>query len=240
MKFHYSRLLVLLALFLVASFLAFGCCGDCFQIGDESEPLPPYYDGTIYFPLHKDNVWRYRMNGDKYNLLQYMISDTLMWKNEVLYKFETISTSPPPIHSLLEHLAFMSSDTLHYTFYYDYLENPDLSKAAVLTIRILNPLRTGDSLSVPYYLGPANFGSYYWIISAANLKVETESDTFDNCLYLQYTYRAFGEIETHLLAEEYYAKDIGPVRIISHPYTLEPGDLGDTLNVYDLVDALLE
>ncbi|MFH0882838.1 MAG: hypothetical protein V2A56_07615 [bacterium] len=172
------------------------------------------------------------------------IADTLIWRSDTLYQFNTslYGVDERPEFSRFSGLFRTSSDTLLWTTraYLDYIINPLQSPYA--NYRLLNPLRVGDTLSFVFdtvYGHEPNWGNYNWVIMDANSTVVTGYGTFTKCLHLQYWLHYFMDGNDYLLAEEYYAPDTGLVHFIEHPYSYAPGDLGDIVVTYDLHDLQL-
>ena len=46
--------------------------------------------------------------------------------------------------------------------------------------------------------------------------------------------------ETHVLAEEFYSLDKGLVQLKEYSFDVSPGDLGDSVITYDLIEMWLE
>jgi hypothetical protein len=225
-----------LAVLAIISLLLLGCCGDCFQISETKEP-PPYYDGLRYFPLRTGNYWKYSTNGDRDKTVQIIVGDTLIWYDRTLYEINTFSDSVLPEFSTFSELVWMESDSLLQTNQNQFLMLRLMETLPTTPIRILNPLRVGDSLTVQpqtVYTHSPNWGYYNWVVVTDDTTITTEYGDFDKCMQLRFWFHWIIDGNDYVLADEFYAPDTGLVQFKEYPFDLNPGDLGDSLIVYNI------
>ena len=106
-----SRLTLLVLLITLALLFSLGCCGDCFLDAPTKEH-PPYFDGSIYFPLESQNYWRYSVNGSSASWVQFSIGDMIMWGDVPLYQIRTLTDTYFPEFSRFNEYVWFSNDTL--------------------------------------------------------------------------------------------------------------------------------
>ena len=218
-----------------------GCCTDCFVAGDEVEH-PPWFDGRVYLPLEVGNNWVYNINGADTNTFFVSVQDTVMWRSDTLFTIASALDGPfrSPEFTRFNGEYRISSDTLYWTTLaiLDTIKSQNVSP--YLHLRILNPLRVGDSLIFNYgtvYGHDPNWGTYRWKITRNDTSITTPFGVFDSCLALEYWFYYLMDDQEYLLAEEFYAPDTGLVHFVEHLYDMAPGDLGDSTVTYDLIQT---
>ncbi len=234
----FHRLSRLVFPLILSGLLITGCCADCFLSGDAVD-RPPWYDAGRYFPLELENQWIYLINGDPNKLARVSVIDTIQWRGDTLFDMKTYAPDlkNPPEFTHISDLFKTSTDTLFRTTPAYLASYGGIEQSPYVIIRILNPLRVGDSLSVlpaSVYGHDPNWGFYNWIIMDNDTAVHTTYGDFDSCLYLQFRLHWLIDQNDYLLAEEFYAPDTGLIRFIEYPYRLSPGDLGDSSISFDL------
>jgi len=224
--------LTLFTVALLATLVMGGCCADCFM-SDPNELLEieSTYDGSIYFPLHDTNRWILRHTGSVSDYYRtFTVVDTYQTDAGIAFLvFDSTRSVDNQYRTSTRLLYRFGHDTL-YTAESQILPSGALAIGSWTKHRMMNPNRIGDAVTV----SGSYFGHYNWVVARTGVTVQTQAGTFENCLVLNLEFKPVAWDEPATVETNYFAPEVGPVRIIEYPFSILPGDMGDTATVYSL------